>query len=113
MSDQEKEERLDRKDLTERQDFRDRQEHREKSAMKERWSYVILAVIMIFCFLVFSVAGIKYINNSNRAWCEIIRISIPATAPVKPSNPVADPTGERRYEGYIALTRLANRFQCN
>lgn len=113
MSEQEREDRLDRKDLKDRKAHRDRQERRDRFAMKERWSYVILAVIMAVLVLGLGAFMINYIKTTNRAWCEIIHISTPSIPPVKPPDPNANPTQEKRYEGYEALRRLSNRFGCS
>jgi len=81
--------------------------------MKERFSYVTLAVIIMMLFVIFGVGGVVYINNNNRAWCEIIHISTPVTPPPKPFIGQNDPNAARRYNGYEALQRLDRRFGCN
>jgi hypothetical protein len=94
--------------VTSEQDVRD--EKRTKWAIRERWSYVILALFITVLFLIFGFAGVIYIRDNNRAWCEIIHASLPATAPTLPASPT--PQESKRYTDYQIVVRLGQRLGC-
>jgi hypothetical protein len=61
-------------------------------------------------FLLLGIGGVVYINNNNKAWCELIRSSLPAKAPVLSNNPTADEL--KKYNNYQQVVRLGHRFDC-
>lgn len=85
-------------------------ERREKLAARARWSYVILAVVMVMMFVLLGGFTIKYVNDNNRAWCELIHASLPTKAPVLSTNPTAEQV--KRYNDYQIVVRLGEHLGC-
>jgi hypothetical protein len=86
----------------------------ERIAIKERWSYVVLAVIIVLLFVGLGIFVVNYVNTNNKAWCEIIRASLPQSAPVRPMDPNAQgyDQAKKRYDDYEIVLRLGHRFGC-
>jgi hypothetical protein len=88
------------------------EDRRSRWAIRERWSYVILALIMAVMFILLGGFTIKYVNDNNKAWCDIIAAVLPATAPVMPSDPKDHPDQVKRYNDYILVVKLGHRLGC-
>lgn len=88
--------------------------------MRERWSYVVLAAFITLLFLLLGVGGFKYVQENNRAWCELVHASLPTSAPVRPVAPVhPTPVAEKTYSAamkyyndYQIVVRLGHRLGC-
>jgi hypothetical protein len=87
-----------------------KEERRVVSAGRARWSYVVLAAFITLLFLILGIGGVIYVNNNNKAWCELIHASLPPKAPVLPENATADQL--KKYTDYQIVVRLGHRFGC-
>jgi hypothetical protein len=91
-----------------------RQDKKDRSAMKERYSYIVLAVIILLVCIISVAFTINYVNRNNRAWCEIINASLPVKPPTLPTN--ANEKGYadkvKQYTDYFIVVRLGKHFGC-
>lgn len=81
-----------------------------KSAVHARWSYVVLAIFIILCVFLLTMFLIKYVNDNNHAWCDIIRASLPSTPPKLPAHPTA--VQLKQYHDYQLVVKLGRNFGC-
>jgi hypothetical protein len=96
-----------------------KQEKRARWAMRERRSYVVLALIIVVLFLLLGGAGIKYVKNNDHAFCELIVAIHPEKAPSLPVDPHSTQelekqyqTEKKQYDDYQITTRLGHRLGC-
>ncbi len=89
-----------------------KQVRREQSAMRERWSYIILVIIVIIMFVISDGFMFSYVSTNNHAWCEIIQTSRPPKPPVMPADPKAHPAQVKQYNNFQIVSRLSIRLGC-
>jgi hypothetical protein len=91
-----------------------RQDKKDRSAMKERYSYIILALIMILLAVILGGFMVSYVKNNDRAWCEIIIASLPDKPPPMPTDPTEKGYKDKvkLHDDYFIVVRLGQRFGC-
>jgi hypothetical protein len=82
--------------------------------MKERRAYIVLVAISVGLSVALWFAFTTQIRNNNRAWCDIIIASLPAKAPVNPTNPKVKNYAElkKHYTDYQIVFQLGHRLSC-
>jgi hypothetical protein len=97
----------------------EKQDKRDRWAIRERWSYVVLALIIVFLFLLLGGAGYKYVQDNDHAFCELVIAIHPAKTPALPIDPNSTPalekqyqTEKKQYDDYQIITRLGHRLGC-
>lgn len=77
----------------------------------ERYSFVV-AVVMSVVLSVSAVLICLYeIGQNNHKFCQIIHTATAIPAP-KPTDPDANPSREKNYEGYVVFVHLGYSLGC-
>lgn len=81
--------------------------------MKERYSYVVLAAIMVILTVLQGAYEQHQQDYNNHKFCDILTVSLRVKpVPIKPADPKKDPVRARQYEGYVLVHKLAESLGC-